>query len=73
MFPRAIIYAGEKGNSVNLVHFGVVYFIDIDNDKISHVQLREEGKQLAWMTKEELKENYDELEVWSQFVVDKCL
>lgn len=57
--------------SVNRVHYGLVYLIEVSNDSI---QVKEtdvlEGK---WLTKDEIKDYYDKLETWSQLVFDKYI
>lgn len=71
--PRALLYAGNTSSVVDQVHFGIIYIVDLTSDEIQDIELREEGKTLDWMTKEDLYKVYDKLEAWSQLVLDKCL
>jgi len=70
--PAGVIYAGNNKDEVNSVHFGVIYIIKLHTVAAASLILKEEGKQLDWMSVSELKE-CDELEEWSRIVVDTCL
>ncbi|MDC1299913.1 hypothetical protein N8Z24_00240 [bacterium] len=71
--PTAFLYSGNSEAIVDHVHFGIVYVINLPPDEIQDVSLKEEGKMLDWMTKEDLYGVYDNLEEWSKLVLDKCL
>lgn len=72
--PFGVLYAGSsKSSMVNKVHLGIVYMVNFSDQESEGVYLKDEGKKLSWMTKKELLEKNDKLELWSQLVVGKCL
>ena len=72
--PCGVLYAGGRNSSsVNKVHLGVVYSVNFNDQEADEIYLKDEGKKLSWMTREELFENFDSLELWSQLVVKECL
>ncbi len=70
--PRAILFAGNSKDIVNQVHLGVVFIVSVPDEVAVDITLKEEGKQLDWMTVDELK-SCDDLEEWSKLVVTQCL
>lgn len=70
--PDAVLYAGKSGDIVNSVHIGAVFFLNLTEGQAAAATLLEEGKQLEWMTAEDLK-NCEDLEEWSRLVVAQCL
>ena len=71
--PRAVMYAGGDEMSVNLVHFGVIYVVNVYDDFLESTDLKEEGLKVGWIPREELLLCKNELELWSQLVVEACL
>lgn len=59
----------DDSNDVGAVHLGILAFINISDNAIVTVA---ETDQLEgrWYSADELKQNYDNLENWSKFVVD---
>ena len=72
MNPVGVLYAGNVGDDVNSVHFGVIYIVRLHAIAAASLILKEEGKQLDWMSLKDLK-NMENLEEWSKLVVEKCL
>ena len=68
--PRAVLYAGNLPGSVNSVHFGVLHVLYFDESMADSLTLKDEGKQLSWMSRQELLETGDKLETWSKLVLE---
>jgi predicted NUDIX family phosphoesterase len=61
----------DPSNDVGKVHFGFVHLLDVGSCGVK--VLDESLDFVGWYTKEMLLEYYDELENWSQIVVDNLL
>lgn len=71
--PKAVLYAGGAEMSVDMVHFGVIYVVHVNDDYLDSTDLQEEGKKIGWIPRDELLECKEDLELWSQLVVGSCL
>ena len=61
----------DNSNEVGRVHFGLVYMLRVGSSKF-HVA--EQGKHIAqWATLEELEARYEQMEHWSQIVMDRII
>jgi predicted NUDIX family phosphoesterase len=71
--PVAVLYKSNGENNVNRVHFGVVYKIPVTEEESVLIKLKSEGKNLDWMTSDELLLLGDRLEDWSRLIIcEKC-
>lgn len=65
---KIIGFINDNSNDVSQDHFGIVVLIDISKPTI---QVKETDKHEGmFVTKEFLKENYDNLEAWSKLILD---
>lgn len=64
-------FINDNSNEVSRDHLAVVYSVKVDRDNVS---VKETDKlEGRFYTIEELKENYDNLESWSQLILDQLL
>ena len=65
---KGILYDDE--NAVGRVHLGVVYEITVKSEDKAKFSMCSEGKNLSWLSGEALNALGDELENWSQIVLE---
>ena len=65
---RVVALINDDSNPVGKVHLGVVHLFEMDSDNISPGEANIED--LKFLTKEELVNERDRLETWSQICVD---
>lgn len=66
-----LLYDGS--DEVGQVHFGLVYIINVTKLLSEKIRMGWEAEGYSWKTLPELKALEDELEGWSQLVVNECL
>lgn len=70
--PVAVLFAGRSEDIVNQVHLGAVFIVHVPDEVAAEITLKEEGKQLDWVTVKDLSSCSD-LEEWSKLVALQCL
>ena len=61
---KGILY--DDSDEVGRVHVGVVLHADVQPESVKSLQMISEGKNLTWMTPEELRALGERLEGWSR-------
>lgn len=64
---KVIGLINDESNAVGQVHLGVVHFFDLSDPDVTSNE--DAIQDLQWMTVDELMENHDSLESWSQICV----